>query len=552
MILLNYENHHFDYVRRAMQQQQQPSTTQPAASSRPAVSAKSSVSGKTKRRRQSSTVSRSGRAAKRVKVDERAPNEKPRYLRAEEAEERANALIAAYRQTCLITQRPPISWNWTAQRFHCRITDNPASGELLPKPVCFREKPRPMTEEGLLVAFESIRGKYEEYYASCPGMDSDSEEGAVEMETDVREPDLTRESATRLAQELLREHHKAQGMSRRLCWLSFTRHRFEVHLKPKDPLQLTIVRRFRLVKRHYPESAACDQPLLDPTRAFPALHRLPKRKACPHCDALVWEGDGASFCCQQGKTVLDNLPVPKELQDLVASRYGKQLRDKSLSLNNSFAMTAIGFDGNSDLAASIPHDWGNMTIHGRVYHRILSAEDHPIVGLMFDNAGAKKELDKRVGEMGGRSAREQEIYKYLIDQLKEILHENNPFVRDLHAFGRLAENGRQDIILQFKFKPEADDVCIVLPCSTSAYLPQQRKVFISLKRSGHRGDAMEFVDVLSHVYEPLQYPLLFLKGTPGGNFHLFAESSEIKDMIDRKFYTRAWTDRDILEGHVKR
>ncbi|CEL93983.1 unnamed protein product, partial [Vitrella brassicaformis CCMP3155] len=487
-----------------------------------------------------------------------------------DAKAHANSLIDAYGHVCRIDPPPRIRWSWESALFRAKFEGRRQTR-------C--SKPRKLTQDDITSAFERIRERCEaDAELECfvvteeDKQPAKTEQASGEDET-TREPLLTRNGVSRFAHELLREHERSQGVNRKLCWMRVNfngagRGCFEVHVRPKEATGRPVMEGFRIERATRKESGACDQPLLDPTVELPDEHVLPKRTACDYCDALVWEGEGGSFCCQQGKTVLDNLSVPDELRSLLASRYGKELRAKSLYLNNTFAMTAIGYDTSSDLAASLPQDWGNVRIHGRVYHRIISAEDNPIVWLMFDNKAAETELKKRVDQMcketGSAAAhdRERQAYEYLVTELKEILRENNPFVRDLRAFGRLVEHGRKDIILEFKFKEEADDVCLVLPCSSSAYLPQQRKVCISLKKSTRRGESTEFVDVLSPVYEPLQYPLLFAQGTPGwypsmpiesrGNFHLFAESTYIKNMIDRRFYTRAWHEPDVLEGTARR
>ncbi|CEL92852.1 unnamed protein product, partial [Vitrella brassicaformis CCMP3155] len=320
------------------------------------------------------------------------------------------------------------------------------------------------------------------------------------------------------------------------------------------------------MQAHYPDSWKCNQPLLDPSRTFPKQLCLGPRVQCQHCKAWVWKSEGSSFCCEGGRAVLEPLPWANDFKALMSDpTFGPELRKNSRWYNNTFSMTAMGFHARSSVALSFPPGFSEVQMCGRVYHRVLSAEEQPLVWMVYETPRADEERTKRIktiaGVEGATKGRSQRVLmvQQLVDRLHLMLLKENPFVRQLRMFGEIAQAEGCQVVLEFQYRPHSDEVCVLLPDSP-AYDPCERLVCIRPYRRTTTGHDEDFVDCKSPAYESLQYPLIFQRGWLGccpsmplssrtGNDYF--DDVELDQVINRRFYTRAFREEDITSGELK-
>ena len=93
---------------------------------------------------------------------------------------------------------------------------------------------------------------------------------------------------------------------------------------------------------------------------------------CLRCGARLLKTESAGFCCKNYTSDpehLIELPlVPYEFEKLCVAN--KDLRRDGRKYNNLFAMSAMGWTGSLQYAAT---GLSNLTlIHGRIYHRMLN------------------------------------------------------------------------------------------------------------------------------------------------------------------------------------
>lgn len=216
---------------------------------------------------------------------------------------------------------------------------------------------------------------------------------------------------------------------------------------------------------------------------------------CSFCHALLLDVEANGWCCRKGRWCLPPLrEYPPYFTHFLATN-GALLQAYGRRLNNLFSFSAIGYAGKQHHYSNIPQ---NVVITGRVYHRMLNRpeEQGSLRWFLYDEQGHRNS-GERVG-----------IPAHLTISCRQLLEEHNPYIHTLrHAIGTV-QGPDYEIYLQ---QPVAggEVAAIVNPYN----LQQVTGRRILVHRQGR--PASDFVDILSLMYEPLQYPLFFPYADPG-------------------------------------
>jgi hypothetical protein len=241
-----------------------------------------------------------------------------------------------------------------------------------------------------------------------------------------------------------------------------------------------------------------------PLRALPwhqSLNRWPVEeystgwaRDCSKCGSRLLDVEKDGWCCGQGRWRLDLLePYPADFADFL-DQNGRALQNQSRTLNNIFAFSAIGYTG-QQLRFSGPQ---NVVITGRVYHRMLDldADQGSLWWFLFDEQGHY------------RAGAQQNVPAHMVAACKALLESCSPYIRTLRHAVQTAGPLHFDLHLD-QAVAGREVAAIVNPYNMHEV--RCRKIVVA-----HRGKLRpDFVDILSPLYEPLQYPLLFPFGDAG-------------------------------------
>jgi hypothetical protein len=186
-------------------------------------------------------------------------------------------------------------------------------------------------------------------------------------------------------------------------------------------------------------------------------------------------------------------PYPAAFADFLDQNI-QALQDQTRTLNNLFAFSAIGYTGRQ-LKYGGPQ---NVVITGRVYHRMLDldADQGSLRWFLFDERGHFKAGEAR------------KVPVHMIAACKALLEAHSPYVRTLRHAVQTAGPLYFDLHLD-QAVAGREVAAIINPYNMHEV--RCRKIVVA-----HKGKLRpDFIDILSPLYEPLQYPLLFPFGNPG-------------------------------------
>ena len=251
---------------------------------------------------------------------------------------------------------------------------------------------------------------------------------------------------------------------------------------------------------------------------------------CEICNAKKFKTERASLCCMNGKTKLEPLQDPPELiKDLLTKSepLAKHFRANTRAYNSAFSMTSFGADVVRQDGFS-----PTFTVQGQVYHRLGSLlpqpdHDHQFVQLYF--------VSDMTEQARARKAHLPGTKLDVLLPLQQVLHANNPYVRD---FKRKLKNSTKPMRLLIteslppnmhkgRFnKPQSDEVAVILTDKPAA----KRDIIVETSSS-----TLKRISELHRSYDPLQYPLIHPYGQDGYSLSLPVQNttdSKEKDQED--------------------
>jgi len=238
---------------------------------------------------------------------------------------------------------------------------------------------------------------------------------------------------------------------------------------------------------------------------------------CMHCGAFLLSTEDDSFCCRNGNHVVPPLqPLPNRMQALLQiPSQRRHLIEYSRVINNLFSFAGIGVTGGGfqHFPAGGPPA---VAITGRTYHLIRNTEytDHSIHWFLYD----EQMLEKKAIQFGAHGS--------VVQAIKNDIRDVNPYVAQLQYFN--SPNVHRPRILELKdYSSPADFAAVMHASNSTAINPQS----ILIRR--RRSQQPEFINILSHHYEPLHYVLFFPHAEIGWGASSIAE---VPHMTQHQWY----------------
>ncbi|TFY79296.1 hypothetical protein EWM64_g4717 [Hericium alpestre] len=222
---------------------------------------------------------------------------------------------------------------------------------------------------------------------------------------------------------------------------------------------------------------------------------------CPHCDAWRFVGESATFCCNGGKYIAPPLPpLPANFDPVLSYR---KISQESRRLNNTFAFTSIGAtDGHGPGRGGFYNQVlpAYVAAHGRVYHRLFAGNhggEHALKWYLFD------ELDQQL-----QSGMQWQLPENVVLSTRRGLFDVNPFIREIRSLAAEATAAVASIDIRAHVAQGEVSALLCLDNTTSV-TPRQVRIW------PYNTEEFQYINSLSRLYEPLQYPILFPHGTLG-------------------------------------
>ncbi|KAK9723987.1 hypothetical protein RND81_05G039300 [Saponaria officinalis] len=228
------------------------------------------------------------------------------------------------------------------------------------------------------------------------------------------------------------------------------------------------------------------------------LHKLSKPTNCAECGALKFEYESMHFCCGDGQIKLPANEYPSELVRLYTSRdeYAVHFQKYDRLYNNLFAFTSIGgcIDAKTQKGIYV------FKLYGQIYHNLpelIPNDAHPkYLQLYFYDGQHEAENHLRCFP---------ELHQ---NENTQIVINRNP-VLDQRVYNALT----------------SDKVAVIWSEDTSSSSSSGLHILVTGKSNeSHR--IMNYYD----CYDPLQYPLLFPRGSTEG------QSSRDRQVSCREYY----------------
>ena len=171
--------------------------------------------------------------------------------------------------------------------------------------------------------------------------------------------------------------------------------------------------------------------------------------------------------------------------------------ENARTINNLFSFAGIGVSGGFQRFTSTAGPPA-VAITGQTYHLIRDTEytEHSIHWFLYDEMA----LQRKAIEFG--------VHGFVVQAIKDDIRECNPYVGHLQHFQ--VSDIRPRGILEIQDYSSPADFAAIMHASNSTVV-NPRSVLI---RRNH-AQRPEFINILSHHYEPLHYVLLFPHGEIG-------------------------------------
>ena len=220
-------------------------------------------------------------------------------------------------------------------------------------------------------------------------------------------------------------------------------------------------------------------------------------RTCEKCSVLLLDVEDGTFCCNNRKWIVTPLPLlPPDLVNVIDNFPSKrQLSSHYRSFNNLFCFTTIG------ASCGFQHfDTGptSVAISGCTYHRIFDIANttHLLHWFLYDSLECEEQGKKFNISLDWTHAFEADIQTV------------NPYVHSLCCLSTIADSTPCALELM-DIGQNSDFAAIFYAVNTISI---RLRTVVVWQNSN---TVPTSVPIFSQHYEPLQYPLLFLHGTPG-------------------------------------
>lgn len=248
----------------------------------------------------------------------------------------------------------------------------------------------------------------------------------------------------------------------------------------------------------------------------------PMNKICPKCNAKKWADEASGMCCSGGKVTLPEIQDPPELlKDLLTGShpYSSNFLNNIRKYNSLFQMTSFG--------AKVVRESNFMPtfkIEGQVYHKIGSLLPEQGKNPQFLQIYFISDAD----QLSLRSNIAPTLKVDLIHECQILLNNNNNYIT---SFKNNMENNSSSEDLKLIIHadrspgnehkgryncPAINEVAILMVDEEKG----PRDIVLHC-----RDGQLKRVSELHRAYDPLQYPLIFIKGDDGYYIGIAQENS---------------------------
>ena len=275
---------------------------------------------------------------------------------------------------------------------------------------------------------------------------------------------------------------------------------------------------------------------------------------CQYCGARKFPKETSTTCCNGGKVVLQPFPrPPEELMRLWTGEDTKSriFREHSRMFNNAVCLSSL------QVKLRTFHGFNpTIVFQGRVQHRAgsllpLQGETPRFAQLyVYDPALESNQRFENMVIPTSVSTPQKEIIKDLLECIQQVLHKENPFVRDFKQIIGIPQdeltNGR--IVISAKNTPVNEH-----PRRYNAQTNLQ-EVSILMEPGAHdlviqrRGGGLQTISDLNPKGMPMHFTLLFPMGTYGWDPES-RHADGVRRITTREFYTFHICIRDVENGN---
>ncbi|KAL2938245.1 Autophagic-related protein 16.1 [Bienertia sinuspersici] len=239
------------------------------------------------------------------------------------------------------------------------------------------------------------------------------------------------------------------------------------------------------------------------------IFNLPCMTPCPHCQALLFSCESSELCCLSGKVKIPEFPQSSALLDLYSDQgeVGDHFRLNIRKYNHVFAFTSMGVVLDDELANARQGVYTFVLkaqfIIASVDFLPLNPDDLPRFLQMYIY-DTEHENDHRMAE-------NTSLRVDIIDRIKHILNEHNPFVHKLRHLAQRDDMHECKLVIkeqppnQHNYSmPSASQVAAIVVGGDDIANLNDRDIMVE----SVTGQLMSIKDTAGY-YDPLQYPLLF-------------------------------------------
>ncbi|GFV42408.1 ATP-dependent DNA helicase [Trichonephila clavipes] len=243
---------------------------------------------------------------------------------------------------------------------------------------------------------------------------------------------------------------------------------------------------------------------------------------CLKCSALKWKGENPGICCSSGKVKLP--PILKPPEPLCSLLKGETAQSKDFMkhirlFNNMFAMTS--FKSN----VVLNNGWTpTFKVKGQVYDPAgplhpANAENSKYLQIYF--LGEDEQVQRRLDLL------DSPVDRNIVLKLQRMLHQHNSYVRSFKMAAEIMDDNTQvDYRIKISGKaplkehkgrfnaPSVNEVAIMVAGEIG-----DRRDIVLHSRSCLQMPLQRIQDT-HRSYDPLQYPLLFVRGEDGYDLNI--------------------------------
>ena len=278
---------------------------------------------------------------------------------------------------------------------------------------------------------------------------------------------------------------------------------------------------------------------------------------CKHCGAYKFKKETPIICCSSGKIQLPPFPEPPaEIYELWTedTRKANLFRSNSRTFNNAICLSSImvqektvdGYSPNvifqgkvTHLMGPLHHETGSVPYFAQLY--VLDPGDETT--RRFNNMNVSRRV---------KTPWEFDMMKELLDIIQGVVHQHNPFVRDIRQLIEMPPEQLQSgkIVVSAKAQPRnarprvynhqvnLDELSIVKN--------EQRHDFVIHLREG----GLRIIHDLNPKAMPLHFTLLFIHGTPGWGIDLKQNNNSNKRLSAREFFAFHMHTRNTRSDYI--